>query len=283
MSGPVDQGQTYRYRHLVKDSSGNLANAGTVVVTVTLPDGTTAAPTVSNTSTGVYDIAYTTTQSGKHDLSGSATGGILGTEFDVWEDAFVVEQPLRMFIGVDEASSHLRATGVITTDADREQLRWLCIGTCDAVERDLDRIIARRTVIESYDGGKTGIKLRSGPVLSITTVVESGSTLTASDYVFDTNAGVLWRGSTTAAAWWAYGRQNITVTFVAGMTNPPAVVRLVSLYLIQAMWQSSQQSPHSLLDEGALESVSVVAGALLTGLPQPLRNAYQSLQSTGTA
>jgi hypothetical protein len=260
-----------------------LANAGTVTVTITLPDGTTATPTVVNSSTGVYDIAYTTTQAGKHDVSGSATGGVLGTEVDVWEDAFVVEQPLRMFVGVDEASSHLRANGLITTDADREQLRWLCIGTCDAVERDLDQVIARRSVTKTYDGGKTGIKLRGGPFISITTVIENGTTLSASDYVFDSDAQLLWRGSNVSAWWWSYGRQTVTVTGVAGMTNPPAVVRLVALYLIQAMWQSSQQSPHSLLDESGLENVSVLAGALLTGLPQPLRNAYQSLQSSGVA
>jgi hypothetical protein len=283
VSGPVDQGQTYRYRHTVKDSSGTLANAGTVVVTITLPDGTTTAPTVVNSSTGVYDIAYTTVQTGKHDVSGSVTGGVLGTEFDVWEDSFTVEQPLRTFVGVDEASAHLRAQGVITTDADREQLRWLCFVASDAVERDLDRIIARRTVIENHDGGKTGIKLRSGPIISITSVVESGTTLTGTDYVLDSNSGVLWRGSASAAGWWAYGRQLVVVTFVAGFVNPPAAARMVALYLVQAMWQSSQQAPHSLLDEGALEGANLFAASLLTGLPQPLRNAYSSLQSSGVA
>src|SRR6478752_6854277 len=124
MSGPVDLGQTYRYRFTVKDSNGALANAGTVAATVTLPDGTTAAASVSTPSTGVYDISYTTTQTGLHNLSGSATGGVLSSEFDKWEDSFTVETPLRMFVGVDEVMAHLRATGSSITDADREQLRW---------------------------------------------------------------------------------------------------------------------------------------------------------------
>src|SRR4249919_3306424 len=131
MTGPVDLGQTYRYRQTVKDSAGVLANAATVAVTITLPDLTSATPAVVNSSTGVYDIAYTTTQVGLHQLRGSATGGILGSEFDFWTDAFVAEEPARLLIGVDELSSHLRAQGILTSDADREQLRWVCLVATD--------------------------------------------------------------------------------------------------------------------------------------------------------
>ena len=111
MSGPVDLGQTYRYRHTVTNVAGAPANAGTVTATVTLPDGTSVSPNVVNSSTGVYDIAYTTTQAGLHQLSGAATGGVLGPEVDVWGDAFTVEPAGRMLVGVDEASAHLRPPG----------------------------------------------------------------------------------------------------------------------------------------------------------------------------
>src|SRR5215216_2946580 len=109
MTGQIDQGQTYRYRQTVKDTSGVLANAGTVTFTITLPDGTLATPSAVNTGTGLYDIAYTTTQAGLHQLRGSATGGVLGTEFDFWTDAFTAEEPARLLIGVDETIEHLRA------------------------------------------------------------------------------------------------------------------------------------------------------------------------------
>ena len=36
----------------IKDSTGTLANAGALAATITLPDGTTTTPTVSNPSTG---------------------------------------------------------------------------------------------------------------------------------------------------------------------------------------------------------------------------------------
>lgn len=279
MSGPVDQGQTFRYRHTVKDANGVLANAGTVVFTVTLPDGTSDTPTVVPAATGVYDVAYTSVQSGLHQIRCSVTGGTLGTEFDFWADSFTVEEPGRTFLGVDEASAQLRAANIITSDSDREQLRWLCIVATNAVELDLARIICRRSITESYDGGKTGIQLRTGPVLSVTTVVESGTTLSASDYVLDRNANVLWRGSTTSAGWWADGRQNIAVTSVCGILNPPAAARMVGLYIVQSLWQSTQQAPHPAFDEAALQEPILAAASLLSALPQPLRNAYESLSS----
>jgi len=229
--------------------------------------------------TGVLVYDFTPSQSGLHSVHWSTT-----VPTTAEDDVFVAEAAASQLVSVDESVLHLRATGVVTSDADREQLQWLCIVATKAVEQDLDRIFVRRSVTEAYDGGKTGIKLRSGPIISITSVVENGVTLTANtDYVLDSNSGVLWRGTASAAGWWAYGRQLVTVTYVAGMTNPPAVVRLVALYLIQALWQSSQQASHPAFDEGNLENASVFAGGLLTGLPQPLRNAYESLQSSGTA
>lgn len=282
MTGPVDQGQTYRYRHSITDSAGVPTNAGTVTVTITLPDGTTTAPTILNSSAGVYDISYTTTQVGLHNVKGSATGGVLAAEFDVWEDNFTVEQPGRTFISVDEASNHLNAAGIITTVAQREQLRWLCMVASDAVERDLGRVIARRTVVETYDGGSCGISLRSTPVISITTVVESGTTLTGTDYLLNVTQGVLLRGSTNSSLSWASGWQNIVVTHVAGYANPPRVARKVALNIVQAMWQSSQQASHPFLDELESRGFDSVPMSLESLSPVELR-AYERLRAHGVA
>lgn len=271
MTGPVDQLQTYRYRHTVTDSSGVAANAGTVTVTVTLPDGTTATPTVTNSSTGVYDIAYTTTQFGLHNLKGSATGGVLGTEVDVWEDAFTVEEPKRQIIGIDEASNHLRAVGLITSTADREQLRWLCLVASSAVEADLGRVVARRTVVETYDGGKPSVQLRSTPLISITSVVEAGTTLAVGTYTADTAAGILRKGASTSIQNFSYGSQNIVVTYVAGYVNPPREIRKAALNLVQAMWQTSQQASHPFINEDF--AGTLVSGAL-EGLTPIEQRAY---------
>jgi hypothetical protein len=268
VTGSVDLGQTYRYRQTVKDANGVPANAGTVTVTITLPDGTTTAPTVVNSSTGIYDIAYTTTQSGLHNLFGSATGGVLSSEFDKWEDSFTVETPGRIFIGLDEASQHLRAAGIITTDADREQLRWLCAVACSVVEDDLGLIIARRTITDTFDGGNYELKLQAPPraadggSINIITVVESGTTLGVGDYVLRKRHWRLCRGSTTYLTRWAFGYENISVTYAPGCVDPPKIARKVGLNAVQGMWETSQQASHPLLEEAGVEAVFAAVGAL---------------------
>ena len=58
----------------IKDAAGNLANATSVVATITTPDGTTSTPTVVNTSTGLYDVSYTPSTSGRYLIRWVATG-----------------------------------------------------------------------------------------------------------------------------------------------------------------------------------------------------------------
>lgn len=48
--------------------------AGTVAATVRLPDGTTAAGSVSNVSTGRYRVDYTTSQAGEHVIEWAVSG-----------------------------------------------------------------------------------------------------------------------------------------------------------------------------------------------------------------
>ena len=72
------------------DVNGNPVNAVATqpVVTVTLPDQTTATPSVSNTGTGIYTAAYKSTEAGHHLVSWTCADatypGGYADEFDVW-------------------------------------------------------------------------------------------------------------------------------------------------------------------------------------------------------
>ena len=89
----------------------------------------------------------------------------------------------------------------------------------------------------------------------------------------------LCRGSTLYLTPWAWGVENITVTYVAGCVDPPRICRKVALNGVQRMWQESQQAAHPLLDEFCPEAVAVAAGALT-----PLEMAaYNSLRSVNAA
>jgi hypothetical protein len=271
----LNLGGIIRLTYNVKNSAGTLVNPTTATLTITQPDGTPATPTVTlpPAVTGVLVVDFTPVQAGLHSAHWATT---VPTTAD--DDMFVAERAASLLVSVDEAVAHLRAAGVITSDADREQLQWLCLVASDAVERDLGRKILRRTATETYDGGTQGFILRSTPVVSITTVVESGTTLAGTDYLLNTHTGILYRGNTITQLYWAYGRQNVVVTYVAGYADPPRVVRDVALATVQELWQSSQQAAHPLLDEttGFPVSPAVV-------VPDVHRRAYKSLQAHGVA
>lgn len=279
MSAPIELGETYQYQWTPKDTAGNTVAAGSVTATITLPDGTTKVSPTDFTVTGLgpATIDYLTTQAGRHVLLGTATGGALGTATEKFEDVFHVEPAGRYLVGIDEAVTHLRGTNLISTVADLEQLRWLILAASDAMERDLGRQIARRTVTRTYDGGKCALLLLDTPVISITTVTENSVAVAAAGYTLDTTAGILYRGATTAPIDWIWGRQNITVTSVVGMAEVPAVLRKIAVNAIARMWQHSQQMPHPALDPDT-------AVALAVGTLTPLElGAYNSFRPTGFA
>jgi hypothetical protein len=285
VTGSISDGQTFRYRFPVKNSLGALADAGTVTVTITLPDGTTDTPTVVNAATGLYDIAYLITMPGLHQVHSEATGGVLGTEVDVWEDSFVAEPRSLSFIGVDEAISHLRAENALTADANREKIRTLCVAVSNAVELDLDLAIAWREVTETFDGGRYELNLRTKPPrprdggsIEIIEVSENGSVIT--DYTLRKAGWRLIRGGSSGRFLWAGGYENVSVRYSAGCARVPPVVRRVALNTLQTAWQASQQAEHPFLDEVARRaSLATLSTDVLPSLSRVEQAAYRALRS----
>jgi hypothetical protein len=271
-----DLGDTLRFSSDVRDEAGALADAQSVTLTISKPDGTSETPSVANppTTTGKYYHDYVTTlasPAGRYvgqwvfTFSGGATTS--------YKETFDVVGPT--LVTVDEAVAHLRAASVITSDGDLEQLQWLCQVATDAVERDLGRAILPCTVTEIHDNNNALI-LRRTPVISVTSVTDSGSLLPATDYTLDTDSGVLFRNW---GGYFAGYRQTVTVVYQAGYLNPPPIVRKVALNTVQGMWQSSQQAPFELVDES-----SDFSGATVTGGLNPMEmRAYDSLRAPAIA
>jgi len=276
---PIDLGDS-------KTRSINLTNAAGVAVAadslptyaVTLPAGTAGiAPTVNVGVAGEYYVVYPTTTAGLHsELWTAVVGGVTV----VIRRSFTVEDTVPLFVDTEEAVAHLRAGGVITSAGDLEQLRTLCGVSCLAVEADLGRKVARQVVTETFDGGGSAVILASTPLISVTTVVESGVTLAAADYTADISAGIIFRGGQQSPRCWAWGRQNVAATIVAGFLVPPRVLRKVALTGVQRMWQSSQQTHHPGLDDVGAEEA--IFGAVGTLTPLELA-AYNSFRAPGFA
>jgi hypothetical protein len=84
-----DLGDVVPLELIVKNAAGVNANAGSVALSITQPDGTAATITnpVAPASTGVYDYDFTPTQRGVHSVHWVATGANAGA----YDDAFYVE------------------------------------------------------------------------------------------------------------------------------------------------------------------------------------------------
>jgi len=224
----------------IKDSAGVAANATLVVVTVTAPDGTTTSATVSPTTTGAYSLTYSPATAGRYMYRWLATG----TNASAYTGTFEVDDPADLpVISLDEAKAYLNVT---STTGD-EEIRGFILAATDIAERLTSRQLRRRSFVESYSVSGSGFSLSAQPVISVTTVVEDGVTLTATDYVIDVRVGVIYRGTTTSPLYWAAGVDNVVVTYVAGESTPSPTAQLLVKELTRHLWRTQRgASPMSM-------------------------------------
>ncbi len=233
----------------IKDSNGDPANATSVIVAISEPDGTiiTSSP-ISPTIVGQYDYPFLTTQAGRHQVTWTATGANAGKYTTVFEVSPALEQT---FIGLAEMKAYLNIRAD-KTDWD-EELRDAIAGGCSVVEF-LCGPIAARTYTEYYDGGDPTIVLYHRPVLKVTTVTETYG-LTSRDLVevdmpdvtgalnaFTVNlaTGEIRRRSLNWMYWFPYGKRNVKVVYSAGRLSTPPNVKMGTKELVGHLWRLSQ-------------------------------------------
>lgn len=237
---PFDLGDIVPLTLNIKDTNGNAANATSVVLTITLPDGTTTTPGVTNSATGTYQVDYTATQAGLHIARWVASG----TNAGAYVDSFTVDSIADVgLVSLAELKAHINTPATSGTTYD-DELRSILSAATQVCSDYVQRPLVRATYVETYDGGQPSIILRQTPVISVTTVVESGTTLAASDYFLDAQGNLLWRGDPSATSWWVYGVSNVTVTYVAGWADPPQSLRMAVKRMAEHLWTRTQQAPH---------------------------------------
>jgi hypothetical protein len=224
----------------IKDSTGALANAGTVTLTVTLPDGTTTTPTVSNASTGVYTASFPTTQVGRHVVNWAATG----TNASAYEDVFDVRATgTTLLVSLADAKSYLNIDATDTTNDD--ELRSFIGGVTRVIESYVGAC-SRRTVVDTFTGywQEPRITPKTQPIISITSVVERGVTLDpATEYALNDQGTVIRTisgGSTIFPRGWWYGINNVVITYVAGRAVIPDNILEAAKELIRVNWRTQR-------------------------------------------
>lgn len=243
----------------VQDGNGTATDA-TVVLTLTLPDGSTVTPSVTHGGTGVYYCDYLSAQAGRHPYHWAISGTVTATYADVFEVDAIADVPL---LSLADAKRHLNQSSTVTTN-DLELAAMLAAAT-EVVESELGRTLRQVTTTEHFDGGKTALRLRvrtcpcraCGPktFLTVSAVVENGVTLSASDYIVNSDAGVLYRGglagfSSGGRNWFTTRPQGISVTYTVGYTETPRWARLAVLRSLEGLWTRSQQRPHPGVGQG---------------------------------
>lgn len=228
---PFDLGDTVRLAADCRDAAGTLANASTVALTITLPDGTTATPAVTNPpgQTGKYTLDYTSVQAGRH-----AVRWLFTTPNNAYTDSFDVREAWPpAILSLADAKKHLSKTSTTDDDEIRSWVESITAG----IEGLCGPVIVR-TVTERHDVHRVPtIALRQTPVLSLTSVVPiltGGTTYAVSDLDVDTVTGVVQRldGGTLTGP--------LRVTYTAGRRIVPAAMSSAARIILQHLWRTRQ-------------------------------------------
>lgn len=220
------------------DASGAPANAGSVTLTIYLPDGSsTATPTVNNPSPGLYTAVYQPTQTGLHQVKWVATG----VNANGFSDAFDVYYATPSYIiSLADARAQLRLTAT-TSD---EELRPYIEATTAVIERHVNEAIARRVVVEDYKRvvpssvlHPSSIALRTTPVISLTSVVSTNYPYTwdVTALHLDPITGLV---TSLPQSWPLWG--DLTATYVAGRSIVPANYLQAARIIVQHLWQTKR-------------------------------------------
>ncbi len=209
---------------------GTLTAATTAVLTVTLPDGTTAAPAVSQPSTGRYQATYAPVQVGHHRLRWASTGPGARAQPDVLN----VQDAAGSLISLAEAKAHLNIDE--DESVDDEELRGFIAAATAVVERHTGEAVARRTVVEDHRlSGTTSLVLRNAPIVLVTSVASPDGTVVwlVADFTVDTFVGVL-TGQFLSGL--------VRVTYVAGQPVVPPNYLLATQIIVAHLWQTQRWS-----------------------------------------
>lgn len=151
-----------------------------------------------------------------------------------------------------ETKTHLNITD---SSSDTELGGFISAATA-VVERYVGAVV-NRSVTEVFDGGRAVLPLSHTPISSITSVTDSGTALTSSDYAFNSVSGVLTRVAGSFPLAFLWGVQSVSVTYVAGRVAATADVagsypdfRLAALIIIQHMWETQRPAAQGAFTQG---------------------------------
>jgi hypothetical protein len=239
----ISAGGMYPIAFDVFDATGALAHAASVTLTITLPDGTTATPAITDaTVTGQYRLTYQTTIPGRYTAHAVTTGPVTS-----WDDEFdAAPTPWPAIVSLADAKNQLNMDPADHTSDD--ELREYIAGVTGAVEAYKHETIARRTVTDELDFCRYGyygygswygygqrFRVRSAPVISLTSVISWDGTVTWDVTQMRVSPSGLVR---VMAGLPVTGLADVTYT--AGLAVIPARYKRGALVVLQHAWETQR-------------------------------------------
>lgn len=241
-------------------------------LTITLPDGSTTAPSVAG-SAGAWTASYTPTQVGRHLIRWTGTSPTAAAPLDVVEVTAATGPTAAPINSLKDLRDHLGWNAAAKGTGDDAELLDIARSAADVLESDqgVGRPIRRRTVVETHaDVRGVGLPLweipcpcrvcQPGRVLTLTALTVAGTALNvATDVELDPATGIVYRGSIKAPALgWL---PPVVPTYVTGYSASPAWAALAEKRLVEHLWTRSQQARHS--RNGAMPSEAAPAASYL--------------------
>ncbi len=232
----IDVGDVYSTSATVYDAAGDPADAGAIFCTVTAPDGTTTSLHVLHESPGLYRAGVAVDAPGTWQVNWQATG----VNESAHDETFNVRDPAAWpVISLADVRAHLNITD---TSSDDELRRIVDVASATG-ESWTGRVFGRRTCVDVVSGAGPYLALKSCPVISVSAVVENGTTVPATGWALTSpEGGVLSRVSGWSALEWARGAGNVTVTYVAGYQVQPSTDVQGALEMARHLWQTQRGS-----------------------------------------
>jgi len=230
----IDLGADYPAAVDVYDDTGVLANAVSVTLTITLPDGTTVTPPVANppASTGQYRYAYPTAQPGRHVIR-----WVTAAPDTAWPDVFDVAPAAPPSIASLAEAKQFLGIPLAETGEDDELRAWLA-GTTQAVEQAKNEVIARRQVtVTEWNEQPRSLRLWQVPVISLDSLASADGIRTwdvTADVRLDGDSGLVRLVSGPHLRGW------ITAAYTAGYQVVPYNYMQASLVLLQHVWETQR-------------------------------------------
>ena len=228
-------GQTLVFTVQIVDDLGVDADlgGGNPTCTVTRPDGTTTTATVTKPSTGLYWGSLAgSNQAGRWRGTFTGTGTNSG-KLPVTDVIDVWPADPRLIIGLADARAELNHR----TDINDDELRLYIAATTPVIEEIVGRVLTA-SLTETFNGGKTAVLL-SERATAITSVTVDG--VASTDYIADLDSGIVYAGSSSAPRCFAYGRQNIVVTYTTGGSSIDPNIVLAARVVVAHLYQNGQQ------------------------------------------